>query len=265
MSSSDQFRRFTEQARQQHDQMAAQQRAGWKRMNDDWDRQAAARAGTQGDLGPLTTGDRLSLLVGIVVLVLLVGGSFFMWLQLRGGDGDGDAGSGSNSSVQGGPGTGEGAAVAGSRPPSGPGETEREVEPAVAVDVPDLYKTEVGKADQALADAGLKGIAMYGDGAPRCQRDTSSPVLGQQPAAGEQVPGESTVEMTLGRTDAYGGVRLPDLAGKAVTEAVGWLENNELQVEVPAADMADGAVVGQTVPGGCEYVPLGSTVVLEVA
>lgn len=213
---------------QQHQQAADQQRAAWRRMNDDWDRQATAVAGG-GEPGG--TGDRIGLLIGGLVLVLLVGGSLFAWAQLR----DGDAKTGTMSG-QGQPGTDGGTGSSGVGAGSG--------SPGVdLVSVPDLVGPDRSWTDAVaeLDRLGLRSVTAYGDRGSICSGDRWAAVIGLDPAAGSAVPPGTTVKVVATRVGVDDLVSLPDLVDDPIEEA-------ERQLEVLEVAFKSYVPEGGTVP-----------------
>lgn len=249
----EQWRRTMDQHRQQHQQMADQQRAGWKRMNDDWDRQARAAAGRTPDDEPATVGDRVGLVVGVVVLVLLVGGALIAWTQL--GDEGGDERSTPPAERVDGGGAGNGPPVGGSR-------ASEEVSPGGtgAVVVPALRGVSGADASEELGALGLAATFLYGDGDELCDDETSleSAVVVVDPRAGTEVAPGSTVTVHVARLDADDTVAVPDLSGETVAEARAHLQGAGLQLAEPAP--ADDVVVGWQDADECKRLTAGSPV-----
>lgn len=194
-----------ENARRAHQQMANQQRDSWRRMNEQWDRQAAVAAGTGGDLGPSSSADRVGLVVGALLVLLVVGGTVFAWVRL--GDG-GDSKESVASSApapepqhQGGAPTGS---VSGGRE-----------EPAT-VAVPNVVDHSREEATEALEALDLLVTAEYAGEFAFCPDDWSSQVVEQRPAAGTTVTVGSEVQLLLGLLDEDGRVVVPRLDGWTV-------------------------------------------------
>lgn len=262
----EQWRRSMDQHRQQHQQMADQQRASWKRMNDDWDRQARAAAARTSGGEPATLGDRVGLIAGAVVLVLVVAGSVFAWVQLR--EGDGDAASSSQGRTDTEPGAGQqpGTGGGGTGDTGDTGGTDEESEPAPGsgIVVPLLRGESGADAAEVLDGLGLEAAFLYGDGEELCDDDSiANNVVALEPAAGTEVEPGTTVTVKVTRHDSDGTVAVPDLTGESVTQAREHLEGAGLALADPVPP--DEVLVGWQDADECKRLPVGFGVVVAEA
>ena len=196
-----------ENARRTHQQMANQQRDSWQRMNEQWDRQAAVAAGAGGDLGPSSSADRIGLVVGALLVLLVVGGAVFAWVRL------GDGGSGTESVASSGPPPEPQHGGGGS---AGGGSGGREKPAAEKVAVPRVVDLSRRQATDALEADGFAVETAYAGEFGFCASDWSSLVVEQRPAAGTEVAPGSRVQLFLGLRDGDDHVVVPALDGWTV-------------------------------------------------
>lgn len=237
-----------ENARRAHQQMTNQQRDSWRRMNEQWDRQAAVAAGAGGDLGPSSSGDRVGVVVGALLVLLVVGGAVFAWVRL------GDGGGGTES-------------VASSGPPpephhgggisSGGGSGGREERAATTVAVPGVVGVSRRQATDDLEANDLAVESAYAGEFDFCSGDWTSLVVEQRPAAGTEVAAGSKVQLFLGLRGKDHDVVVPPLAGWTVQSVRDVFGADPLDLKVVVqkagneADDDGSSVVESTTPLPC--------------
>ncbi|HEX8518704.1 MAG TPA: Stk1 family PASTA domain-containing Ser/Thr kinase [Pseudonocardia sp.] len=127
--------------------------------------------------------------------------------------------------------------------------------------VPPLTGRTVAEAGQLLTDRGL----VLGAQTERNTQDASQvgKILSSDPAAGENVPGGTTVAVVVGKQQSN--VPVPDVAGSSADDATRQLQRAGFQVQRTQVDRGgdEGDVVGTDPPAGTPA-PQGSTVVLQV-